>query len=225
MDENKTGLPAEENIAAEETAAENAAEKAENAVEKEEPEELTEAQKATKKVKKREKGVKSYQYFILRVIAFLIILWVLFFVFLGATSMPGEGMNPNVKSGDMVLFYRLDKTPKAQDVIVFTKKDDNGKKQTIVGRVIAVEGDEVDITAEGVLKVNGHAVSETNIYDKTTMPYVGEGAPTYPLRLEKDQCFVLGDNRSEARDSRVFGAVNKSEILGTVITILRRQNI
>ena len=122
-------------------------------------------------------------------------------------------------------FYRLDKTPKAQDVIVFKKTDDEGKKLTFVARVVAVEGDTVEVTEDGVLKVNGNAVSETNIFDKTTLPYVGKDAPEYPLTLGKDECFVLGDKRSEATDSRVFGPVTKKEIMGTVITILRRNNI
>lgn len=184
-----------------------------------------EIEKTGKKVRKRENGVKDYQRLIIRIIAFVLVLWLLLFVFLGVTTMPNVDMSPNIKSGDMVLFYRLDKTPAAQDVIVFRKTDSSGKKLTMVSRVVAVEGDVVEITGEGVLLVNGNAVSESNVYDKITLPVDADFAPEFPLTLGKDECFVLGDKRSEATDSRVFGPVLKSEILGTVITILRRNNI
>ena len=78
-----------------------------------------EQEKAEKKVKKRERGVKEYQRAIIRIIAFVLIVWALLFVFLGLTSMPNNDMYPNIAAGDLILFYRLDKTPDAQDVIVF----------------------------------------------------------------------------------------------------------
>ena len=204
MDENKTVLPSED--------PKNGPEPAE-------------IEKADKKVKKRERGVKSYQYFIIRIVAFVFVLWLLLFVFLGLTTAPNDDMSPNVRSGDVVLFYRLDKTPKAQDVIVFKKEDSSGRKVTLVGRVVAVEGDVVNITEDGVLLINGNAVSEMNIYEKSTLPLDATTSPKYPLTLGKDECFVLGDKRSEATDSRIFGPVNKSEIKGTVVMIIRRNNI
>ena len=187
--------------------------------------EPAEIEKAGKKVRNRERGVKEYQRLILRIVAFVFVLWLLLFVFLGFTTAPNDDMDPNIRSGDMVLFYRLDKTPKAQDVVVFKKTDSSGRKLTLVGRVVAVAGDVVEITEEGVLLINGNAVSETNIYDKTTMPLDAKSSPEYPLTLGKDECFVLGDKRSEATDSRIFGPVKKSEIMGTVIMIIRKNNI
>ena len=187
--------------------------------------EPVEIEKAGEKVRNREKGVKSYQRLILRIAAFVFVIWLLLFVFLGLTTAPNDDMEPNIRSGDMVLFYRLDKTPDAQDVIVFKKTDSSGRKLTLVGRVVAVEGDVVEITEDGLLLINGNAVSETKIYDKITMPLDAKTSPEYPLTLGKDECFVLGDKRSEATDSRIFGPVKKSEIRGTVIMIIRRNNI
>ncbi len=189
------------------------------------PEEQADEEKAEKKVKKRERGVKAYQRAIIRIIAFVLIVWALLFVFLGLTSMPNGDMYPNIAAGDLILFYRLDKTPDAQDVIVFKKADASGRKITLVGRVVAVEGDVVEVTKDGVLLVNGNAVYESKIFDKVTEPYASNSSPTYPLTLGKDECFVLGDKRSEATDSRLFGPVLKSEIMGTVVMITRRNNI
>ena len=44
----------------------------------------------------------------------------------------------------------------------------------------------------------------------------------YPLTLEEGECFALADSRNGGTDSRFFGPVLNSEILGTVITIVRR---
>ncbi len=184
-----------------------------------------EQEKKEKKVRKRERGVKSYQLAIIRIVAFILVVWALLFIFLGVTTMPNDDMDPNIRAGDLVLFYRLDKTPQAQDVVVFKKTDSSGRNLTMVGRVVAVEGDVVEITEDGVLLVNGNSVYESKIYDKGTIPYEAKTSPEFPLTLGKDECFILGDRRSEATDSRLFGPVTKSEILGTVVMIMRRNNI
>ena len=86
---------------------------------------------------------------------------------------------------------------------------------------MAVAGDTVEISGSRLI-VNGNAVIESNIFYETT-EY--EGFTQYPVKLGPEECFVLGDCRESAADSRYFGPVNKSEIRGTVISILRRNNL
>ena len=126
------------------------------------------------------------------------------------------GMNPSVKDGDMILFYRWDQKYRAGDLIILTYQ---GHKQ--VRRVIATAGDTVDISEDGLI-VNGALQQELNIYQKTQR-YV-EGTE-FPLKLGEDQVFVLGDARETATDSRMYGSVNTGDILGKAITILRRRNL
>ena len=57
----------------------------------------------------------------------------------------------------------------------------------------------------------------------STYPY--QGYTEYPLTLKAGECFVLADSRQGGADSRFFGPVKQEEILGTVITILRRNNL
>ena len=80
----------------------------------------------------------------------------------------------------------------------------------------------MEITDTEQLKVNEIPVLEQNIFYPTSR-YVG--FTEYPLKLEEGECFVLADNRVGGTDSRYFGAVDKSEILGTVITIVRRNGL
>lgn len=188
------------------------------------PEVLTETQKKIKKLNRAEKGVKEYQFFVIRLVVFLAVVWILFFQIIGVTHMNSGDMYPRLDSGDLLLFYRLDKSVKAQDVIVINKvtPDSGGKKELFICRVVAVGGDTVEITEDQQLLVNGNAVVESNIFYRTP-PY--EGYTQYPIVLRTGQCFVLADSRVGGNDSRWFGPVNKKEILGTVITVIRRNNL
>lgn len=95
-------------------------------------------------------------------------------------------------------------------------------KTLFVCRVVAGPGDTVEISESDRLMVNGNNMIENNIFYQT--PQYGEFVP-YPLKLGENEYFVLADQRNGGADSRFFGAVKEDEILGTVITILRRNNL
>ena len=186
--------------------------------------ELQEAsEKAKKKTSRSEKSVKRYQHFVLRLLLLILVIWVLFFKIVGLTHMPSEDMYPRVDAGDLVLFYRMDTDVKAQDIIVLEKTtpDSAGEEELFISRVIAAAGDTVEIDGSRLL-VNGNAMIESNIF-YPTQAY--DEYTQYPVTLGSDECFVLGDCREGASDSRYFGPVKKSEIQGTVISILRRNNL
>ena len=156
--------------------------------------------------------------FLIRLVILLVFLWLLFGVFFGITPMRGDDMFPRISSGDVLLYYRLEKNYNSGDVLVFNKD-----RKIRTGRVVAHGGDTVEITGEGELKVNGSVVVENNVFYKT-YPYEKKRVK-YPLSLKKDQVFILCDYREGGKDSRYFGAVTKKEIKGKVITILRRSNL
>lgn len=190
----------------------------------EQEQELQEAsEKAKKKTIRSEKSVKRYQHFVLRLLLLILVIWVLFFKIVGLTHMPSEDMYPRVDAGDLVLFYRMDTDVKAQDIIVLEKTtpDSTGEEELFISRVIAAAGDTVEIDGSRLL-VNGNAMIESNIF-YPTQAY--DEYTQYPVTLGSDECFVLGDCREGASDSRYFGPVKKSEIQGTVISILRRNNL
>jgi signal peptidase I len=123
-------------------------------------------------------------------------------------------MAPAVKDGDLVAFYRLDKDFAAGDLLALSFR---GERQ--VRRVVAVAGDTVNITEEGLM-INGALQQEPEIYEKTER--YADGAPL-PLTLGEGQVFVLGDSRENATDSRVYGPVNTEDTLGSVIALIRRR--
>lgn len=91
-----------------------------------------------------------------------------------------------------------------------------------VGRVVAGPGDTVEIGTGDHLAVNGNYQVENNIFYPTP---IYEGFVEYPLTLGEGEYFVLADYRNGGADSRFFGAVRIEDILGTVITIARRNNL
>ena len=125
-------------------------------------------------------------------------------------------MAPMVKTGDLVLFYRLDRDYAIGDLLVL---DFQGERQ--VRRVVAGAGDTVDITDDGLI-VNGAIQQEPEIYQET---WRYENGAVFPLTVGADQVFVLGDARENATDSRVYGPVDTRDTLGTIITVIRRRNL
>lgn len=125
-------------------------------------------------------------------------------------------MRPVVKDGDLVMFVRLDKDYVAGDMLMLTFQ---GQRQ--VRRVVATAGDTVDISEYGLL-INGALQQEPGIGGRTER-YI-EGID-FPVTLGEDEVFVLGDARTGATDSRVYGTVNVNDTLGTVIVVIKWRNL
>lgn len=161
--------------------------------------------------------MRALRNFLVRLFLLITVIGILFGVVFGLTPMANADMQPAVCAGDLMLYYRLDKNLKSDDVVVFQKEDIQ-----YTGRIVAVPGDVVEITDESELMVNKNTVMEDNIF-YTTPAYDSE--VEYPLALKENQYFILCDNREGAKDSRSFGVVDTSEIKGKVITIVRRSGI
>ena len=153
-----------------------------------------------------------------KAIILILILWVMFALFIGVKMAPNDDMKPKIGAGDVLVFYRIDKTAKEQNVIVIRKNDTD-----YIGRVVAQAGDTVDITKDGILMINGNPVTEAGIYYDKTPKY--RDYIKYPIELKADECFVLSDKRDNGEDSRYYGPVKKSEIKGTVIGQFRKNGI
>lgn len=188
-----------------------------------------ETKKAEQRAKTHKRRMRALRNLVLRVAALALVLYILFFHIVGILIMPSKDMEPRIDAGDLVLFYRLERTYHAQDVIAFRKpasspgQAEDSPVDTYVCRVVAGPNDTVEITEDARLLINGNAVVESNIFYSSTPAYVGY--TEYPIALGEGQYFVLSDKRDNGVDSRVFGVVNEEDILGVVITIVRRNNL
>jgi len=154
---------------------------------------------------------------LLKIAAIALVFLLLCTFLFGVARYQDPSMAPSIKDGDLVIFYRYKSAGyKPDDVIVL---DFEGQRQA--RRVVATAGDTVDI-AEGGLLVNGALQFEPEIYQRTER--YTEGAE-FPLVVPEGHVFVLGDGRSGATDSRIYGCVDIDDTLGKVITVLRRRGI
>lgn len=132
----------------------------------------------------------------------------------------GDSMYSTLWDGDYLLLMSnlLYPDPEAGDIVVVSKQSyDDGAP--IVKRVIATEGQIVDIDFEnGIVYVDGLPIEEEYINTPTNRQ---EGM-SFPLIVEKGCYFVMGDNRNNSRDSRSpdIGQIDRREILGKAIFLM-----
>ena len=159
-------------------------------------------------------GILAYLHDIVCLVAGVILLFSLCF---RIVVVSGPSMNDTLVDGDCLLLTGgvFSGHPQQGDIIVASKDSFDGGKP-IIKRVIAVEGQTVDIDFEqGIVYVDGQALSEPYISTPTT---TDEGM-TFPFTVSEGCVFVLGDNRKNSKDSRSpdIGLIDKREILGKAI--------
>lgn len=163
---------------------------------------------------------KSVIFYLHDLIYMLMSILLVFLLFFRVIVVSGDSMYSTLLDGDYLLllgnlFYQ---EPEQGDIVVISKQSfDNGKP--IVKRVIATEGQTVDL-ADGIVYVDGIALEESYIHAQT-YPYSANGT-SFPLTVEEGCIFALGDNRGVSRDSRdpVIGQIDKREILGKAIYLM-----
>jgi len=157
-----------------------------------------------------------------------------------AFYIPSGSMENTLMIGDRVLvskfLYRFSE-PKYGQVIVFVSpfgdtnpKVDRGPignffnsiaedlglksaEKDFIKRVIATEGQTIQ-AKQGVMFVNNVKLHEPYLHDSGPIPDYG------PTKVPKGKIFVMGDNRNNSQDSRVFGPISKSTILGRAFVLI-----
>ena len=163
----------------------------------------------------------GYARLLLRLVTLALAVWLILTFAFTFTRVSGQAMAPALKDGDLCVVFRtglqqsLGGGFQKDDVVAFRLE---GRRVT--GRVAAVAGDEVEITESGTLVVNG--VTQLG----SVTPHTdAQGNQVTRFTVPRDCLYILGDNRTEARDSRELGPIPLDSVEGKVITILRRRGI
>jgi len=138
-----------------------------------------------------------------------------------AFRIPSESMDPTLIKGDRVLVnklsYRLHDVHRG-DVVVFDRPKNlpggPGDPQDLIKRVIGLPGD-VLYARDGVVYVNDRPLKE---------PYLPEGTSSVnmdqPVTVPEGDVWVMGDNRGNSQDSRVFGPIPQESIVGRAFLLM-----
>jgi signal peptidase I len=124
----------------------------------------------------------------------------------------GSSMFPTFHNGEYLIVdeisYRF-KEPKRDDVVVF--KYPNDTKKFFIKRIIGLPGETININGSDVTIINDSHSAGLKLEE----PYVeNKSSNEMSLKLEKDEYFVMGDNRSGSSDSRFWGPVKKDLLIG-----------
>ena len=164
--------------------------------------------------KKKKKRFGFLIRFILKMAVFAAVAWAVLNYVITFYRVTGNNMFPNVKAGDLCFINRLDEYT-LNDIVYY---ETEGKMR--LGRIVAIEGQEIDYPDGGGYLVDGYIPSEEITYQTFQDE---ESDYVYPATVGKDAFYVLNDFRSDTKDSRKYGDVKKEQITGKVIFILRRR--
>jgi signal peptidase I len=173
-------------------------------------ERFTKRWRDSRRERQRKKGRSGLRdLFITLLVAFVLVFGVVRPFIVAAYWVPTESMVPTLLVGDRVFankfIYRFAE-PERGDIVVF--EDVVGGEDDLIKRVVAVAGDRVRVV-NGVLKVNRETQGEP--YVKPQFP---DGSVYGPEKVPEGYVFVMGDNRGNSADSRVFGLLPVENIEG-----------
>ncbi len=164
----------------------------------------------------QQKEILSYLHDLVYGLAVVLLVFMLFF---RIVVVSGPSMKQTLKNGDCIILLcnTLYGRPEQGDIVVASKSTfKNG--EPIIKRVIATEGQEVNIDfVKGIVYVDGIALDEP--YTNTPTNFF-EGVQ-FPVVVEEGCVFVMGDNRNDSWDSRSqdIGMIDRRELLGRALFI------
>ena len=150
-----------------------------------------------------------------------LVLLLRFFV-IGVYYVPSGSMMDTIQIGDLVLGEKVSlsfRDPEPGDVVTF--ESPLVPSETLVKRVVAVEGQTVELVG-GSVYVDGVRLDEPYVDGQPTYSesdYDDAAGVDYPYTVPDGMVWVMGDNRTNSKDSRYFGPVSVDDVTSRAILI------
>ena len=145
-------------------------------------------------------------------------------------SIPSLSMAPSLEVGDRIivnkLSYRLHDVHRG-DIVVFARPPlEDQAYADLVKRVIGLPGETISST-DGYIYIDGKRLSEPWLppsTQKSTTALPGDAHPQFnmpgPVKIPAGEYYVMGDNRTNSEDSRFFGPIPRSLIVGRAVAVV-----
>lgn len=168
--------------------------------------------------------VRDFLYFVWDLVKTGIIVFIIAFALRYFAVQPfivdGESMMPNFVNNEYLLAEKISYTtgePKRGDVVIF--RYPKNPSVSYIKRVIGMPGETVKIENNTITIVNsqypkGQVLEEDYLPAGTLTLASGSSEGAFSMNLSTDQYFVMGDNRQHSSDSREWGALPKTNIIG-----------
>lgn len=168
---------------------------------------LIEEELKREKVKRRYRRILKNTIYSLVVVAAVAAL--IATLMLPVLQISGTSMEPTLKNQEIVVLAKTSKLQRG-DLCGFSYSN-----KILIKRVIGVPGDVIDISHDGTVYVNGEALDEPYISEKS----LGECDMELPISVPEERYFLLGDHRETSIDSRstVIGFVGEDQIIGKLL--------
>ncbi|RZA37011.1 MAG: signal peptidase I [Lysobacteraceae bacterium] len=131
---------------------------------------------------------------------------------------PSRDMQPTVSPEQIVIvragYYRTNE-PQRGDILIFINREDGN---AWIKRVVGLPGETISIEKAAVL-INDRKLVEEYVAAENSETDYSHQMP--PMEIRQGQYFLLGDNRDNSVDSRMFGTVGRNELSGKVMWILK----
>ena len=127
-----------------------------------------------------------------------------------------EIINYEYNLGDIVVFYAPQSAiPLSTDLLIsnlkiwnlMSQNEVNDQGTVYIKRIVGTPGDQVNIESNGSIFVNDIELEIKNV-NKTN------NGDTFDIKLSENEYFLVGDNRENSFDSRIFGSISRDRIIG-----------
>ena len=175
-------------------------------------------------ITERVAGRETYEW-VRSLVGAVLVITLLFTFVVRLMGVDGHSMVPTLQDGDYVaLLSNLFMGDLEQGDVIVARKESFENGEPIVKRVIATEGQTVDILYDGngygTVYVDGEPLDEPYILEPMVLPYYDR--TSFPLTVDEGCLVVMGDNRNRSADSRYasIGQIEESQVIGKVLCIL-----
>lgn len=163
------------------------------------------------------RAVNAFFDFLQGIVVFMAVLVMVYLFILSPQEISGSSMDPTFKNSELILTNKIEykfSPPQRGDVIIF--KSPKNKEVDYIKRIIGLPGDTVKLENSTFI-VNGQPVKEPYIGPDVFTAgsdYLQEGSE---ITVPEGMYFVAGDNRPHSSDSREFGPIPFTDIIGKAL--------